>query len=258
MLRVMSTETEPVFERRNGVVVPTWRARGPWGGILNGRNLSGLVAWAVERDHGDADYQPARLTVDMFRATPLVPLQVTTAVVRRGHRVRVIDASVRDEADLELARGSVVQLRKGEAPPGTVWAPPEWERPVPESLPGVRLMEESGLPWDMRRSGRATWIREVYPFVGEEALTPFVRAALAADAVNGSANGGDRGLGYINADLTLYLARLPEGEWVGLEATGHGSDAGVAFGTASVYDLQGRIGHVAMSAVADLRLLAPP
>jgi hypothetical protein len=255
MLRVMSTETEPLFELQSGILVPTPHAQGPWGDTLGGRMLAGLVAWGVERDHGDADYQPARLTVDMFRAAPLIPLQVTTTTVRRGHRVRVFDASVHDRQGLEVVRGTVVQLRKGAVPPGTVWAPPEWTPPDPESLPRLRPRKQGWWPFDLRYGERAAWVRELRPFVAEETPTPFLRAALAADVTNGFVNGGDQGLAYINADLTLYLARLPAGEWVGLEVTGHGSDAGVAFGTASMYDLDGRIGHVAVSGVADTRLL---
>lgn len=254
----MDEEVEPAFERRHNLVVPTTRARSLWGDVINGRNLSGLVAATVERDHGDVAYQPARLTVDMFRAAPLVPLQVTTTVIRRGHRVRVIDASVCDQKGVELVRGSVVQLRRGETPPGAVWVAPEWEPAAPGSLTAVRPRRDGWPPWDMRRAGRDAWIRELGPFIGDEPLTPFVRAALAADAVNGSSNSGDRGLGYINADLTLYLARLPVGEWIGLQVTGHGNDSGIAFGTASVYDVDGRIGHVALSAVADTRLLGLP
>jgi Thioesterase-like superfamily len=254
-LPLMSDDSEPAFVRRADVLVPSVHARSLWGDVINGRNLSGLVAAAAEQDHADADYVPARLTVDMFRAAPLIPVRVTTRIARRGHRVRVVDVSVRDEAGLELTRGSVVLLRKGEAPPGTVWAPAEWNRPIPESLPAVQAGPDGWPPWDMRRAGRHAWIREVRPFIAGEETTPFVRAALAADATNGSANSGDQGLGYINADLTVYLVRAPRGEWIGLEVTGHGSHSGVAFGAASIYDLQGRIGHVAMSAVADRRML---
>jgi hypothetical protein len=246
---------EPIFERNGDLLVPSVRARSLWGDVVNGRNLAGLVAWAAEGDHGDVDYLPARLTVDMFRAAPLVPMRVTTSVIRHGRRVRVIDVSVRDGQEVELTRGTVVYLRTGDPPPGSVWQPPEWEPPAPDTLRATPPRADGWPPWDMRPIERGAWMREWHPFVGGEELTPFVRAALAADATNGSANGGDRGLAYINADLTLLLARLPAGEWIGLEVTNHESAAGVAFGTASLYDLDGRIGHVAMSAVADLRMI---
>jgi hypothetical protein len=227
--------------------------------MLNGRNLAGLVAWATERDHADGDFQPARLTVDMFRAVPLEPITATTSVVRAGHRVKVIDVSLR-QGTLEVSRGSVVLLRRGESPPGSVSAAPVWDAPNPDSLPVL----EGGPPWetrpiggDGRSFGRAAWVRERSAFMEGESHSPFLRAALASDVTNLLANSGDRGLGYINADVTLYLARSPMGEWIGCEATDHGDTAGVAFGSSSLYDRDGRIGHVALCAVADARLVMP-
>lgn len=52
-------------------------------------------------------------------------------------------------------------------------------------------------------------------------------------------NWGTAGVGFINVDLTLVLARLPQGLELGLEADNHISDAGVAVGTATLYDRQG-------------------
>jgi hypothetical protein len=226
--------------------------------MLNGRNLAGMVAWATERDHGDVAYQPARLTVDMFRAVPLEPCQLVTRLVRDGHRVKVVDVSIR-QGPLEVSRGSVVLLRRGDPPPGSVVAAPEWDAPDPESLPVL----DGGPPWETRpvaagaAFGRAVWARERAAFVEGEVHSPFLRAALSSDVTNLLANSGDRGLGYINADVTLYLARSPVGEWIGVEATDHGAAEGVAFGSSSLYDRDGRIGHVAMCAVADSRLVRP-
>lgn len=250
----MPTDTEPIFERRGDLVVPTGAAQGPWGETVGGRWLSGLVAWGAARDHDDDDYLPARLTVDMFRPVPLVPIRVVSTLVRRGRRIRVIDVSARDEAGLELVRGTVMQLLKTENPPGAVWYPRELGRLDPEALPPWPPRIERERSWQMRRVGREAWVKESQPFVAGEKLTPFLRAALAADATNGTANDGEGGLGYINADLALYLARLPRSEWVGLEGTGHGGDCGVSYGTASMYDLEGRIGQVTMAGLADLRL----
>ena len=74
---------------------------------------------------------------------------------------------------------------------------------------------------------------------------------------NGQTNAGPAGLGYINADLTMTLARLPEGEWVGLDGTSRAAADGVSATAVDVYDQKGRIGQVTMIAVADQRNLAP-
>ncbi|MGZ8802348.1 MAG: thioesterase family protein, partial [Mycobacterium sp.] len=47
--------------------VPTSLARGPWGETISGNYVGGLLGHVIERDAGDPELQPARLTVDLFR-----------------------------------------------------------------------------------------------------------------------------------------------------------------------------------------------
>lgn len=64
---------------------------------------------------------------------------------------------------------------------------------------------------------KQVWIKS-FPVVQGEKPTSFQLAAMAADAVSLVTNWGDQGLEYINADLSLVMARLPVGEGVGLAA----------------------------------------
>ena len=105
---------------------------------------------------------------------------------------------------------------------------------------------------------RRTWMSEVREVVEGEPLTPFQRVAVAADFVSPLTHVGDQGLGYINSDVTLYLHKLPETEWVGFESTYHGADDGVAVGDARIYDETGPIGLAACTALAQRRLPPPP
>lgn len=84
-----------------------------------------------------------------------------------------------------------------------------------------------------------------------------MRAALAADMANGQVNASPVGLAYINADVTMTIARLPEGEWVGLDARSRAAADGVSVGSVDLYDSKGRIGQVTLIGVADERNLAP-
>jgi hypothetical protein len=86
------------------------------------------------------------------------------------------------------------------------------------------------------------WVREVKPLVDGESLTPFVRAAMAGDVTSSLTHSSASGLNFINADYTLTLSRLPEGEYIGLAALTHYSHAGVATGTAAIFDHLGPIG----------------
>jgi hypothetical protein len=189
--------------------------------------------------------------------------------VRDGRRIRVVDSSVLVEG-VEICRGSTVFLRRSAEPRGETWFPPEWSVPDPEHVePMVRRPGPSGtaweMPWEARNltgwgqltEHRRTWVRETRPFVDGEAPTPFLRAALAADMGNGQLNASPIGLGYINADLTLTLARLPEGEWLGLDARSRSTADGVSVGALDMYDGKGRIGNVTMISIADERNIPP-
>src|SRR5439155_1666657 len=71
------------------------------------------------------------------------------------------------------------------------------------------------------RPGPATdWIRLRVPLVAGEPTSPLCRVAAAADFGNGVSWVLSRLEGYtfINPDLTIYLHRMPAGEWVCLEA----------------------------------------
>jgi acyl-CoA thioesterase len=255
------------FERDGDLLVPRPFTQSGWSaGTLNGRYLAGLVAYGAER-HADPDLQPARLTVDMFRPGTMGPTRVDTTVVRDGRRIRVVDSSVITDG-VQICRGTTVFLRRSADPEGEEWYPPEWDAPDPDDLePMVRGAGPGGyeMPWETRpitawgnlSEHRRIWVRESRPFVDGEAVTPFLRAALAADMANGQTNAGPGGLGFINADLTMTIARLPVDEWVGLDARSRATADGVSAGSVDLYDRKGRIGQVTLIGVADARSKFP-
>jgi hypothetical protein len=254
---------EAFFTESDGVLHPAPHARGPWApGMLHGRLLGGLLARAIEREHAADGLHFARLTVDLYRNSPLVPLRVGTERVRDGRRIRVVDATIGGEHGA-VARASAVLLRRGEQPDGGVWTAPVWNVPTPEEL-GAQHMPAAFDLWriaadgvtegDFQSAGRhRAWLRETHQLVAGESLTPFVRVALAADMASPMAHYGSAGLKFINADYSLSLSRLPLGDAIGLEGTGHLSDEGVAVGQCALYDGSGPIGFCATSAIANVR-----
>ena len=255
------------FAREGDSFVPTELARGPWGpDTLHGRVLAGLFAHDFEQRFGDPSLHFARLTVDLFRMPRMRPVTLSTRVVREGRRIRVAEGVLSSEG-AEIARASVVQLRKGEHPPGNPWQPPPWDVPAPAEIEPMPPREGSTPMWETRPIGGSSfigagrkrmWIRETRAVVAGEALTPFTRVAGAADIASPLANSGEDGLHYVNADITLYLHRLPLGEWVGWEVSDHQSAEGVAFGECRIHDEQGAIGTSSVCAVATVRSAMTP
>ncbi len=54
----------------------------------------------------------------------------------------------------------------------------------------------------------------------------------------------------------MTIARLPEGEWIGLDSRSRAAADGVSVGAVDVYDAKGRIGQVTLIGIADERNLA--
>ncbi|MCT7661254.1 thioesterase family protein [Mycobacterium deserti] len=246
--------------------VPTPFARGPWGHTISGNYVGGLLGHVIEAAAGDPELQPARLTVDLFRPAALTPVRVDTTVARDGRRLRLVDANMHQNGKV-VARASALFLRRGEQPEGDVWTsstemppPPPLPERVPEDLAMLVWIfgKDSGSPGpDSNLSAwqhvgpKHIWVRDLLPLVADAPMTPFTRAAMVGDMASSVTHYGTAGLGFINADYTLTLSRLPEGPYLGLNALTHCSDAGVATGTATVVDQHGPIGSATATALAN-------
>ena len=74
--------------------VPSAMTRGPWGALMGGQIVGGLLAWGIECSGVDPDFQPARLTIDLLRPVPIEPVQIRVAVQREGRRIKLVDATL--------------------------------------------------------------------------------------------------------------------------------------------------------------------
>ena len=54
---------------------------------------------------------------------------------------------------------------------------------------------------------------------------------MVAEGTSLVTNLGTSGVGYINGDLTVALARLPVDEWMGVQADSHRDQDGISVGT---------------------------
>lgn len=258
---------EPYFRIDDaGRLVPQPHARGPWSDtMLHGRLLAGLAAHAIEERHGQPGLQPARLTVDLFKAARFEPLEVTTTSVREGRRICVADATITAGGTV-VARASAVLLRPSAQPEIELWATADWDVPRPDEVPDRPPTAGPPVAFEMvllpgtafGASGpKQVWVRDTTTLTEGVPLSPFARAAMAADLASPLGNSGGGGVAFINADITVYLARPPQGEWIGLQTSGHLSAAGVAATHSTLFDLEGPIGYAAAGALANPILPVP-
>ena len=247
--------------------VPTDLSRGPWDpNALHGGPVAALLAREVEGHESDAA-QPmrvARMTLELMRPVPVTPLSVVTRTVRPGRKVQLVETSVVAD-EKPLARMVALRVRTdavevpeqaADAPP-----PPDTARQVvdrrddwgPEGF--INAVELRFVKGEFREPGPATvWIRLAVPVVPGESPSALVRVAAAADFGNGISSDlpWDTHL-FINPDLTIYMSRLLEGEWVCLDAeTFYGPD-GIALAESALFDARGRIGRAVQGLLVEPR-----
>jgi len=245
--------------------LPSARTRGPWGAAMGGQNVGGLLGWGIEQTGIDADLQPARFTVDLLRPVLLEPVQIRTSVQREGRRIKLVDATLVQNGRT-VARASALFLRRGDHPDGQVWSsavqmppPPVSPDGFPADMPfliwgyGTTRAGNPGIAageWEQAHSQKFAWTRLFRPMVHGHPLTPFTRLAFVGDVTSSITHWGTGGLRYINADYTVTASRLPDGEYLGLAAQSHHGTAGVATGTAILFDRHGPIGTSTAVALA--------
>ncbi|MGV9668892.1 acyl-CoA thioesterase domain-containing protein [Nocardia niigatensis] len=252
------------FDEVDGGFIPTRSAVSAWSAEqVVGPALTGLLARELEREHATDGFVPVRLTVDLFSPARLECAATPTVRVRDGRRIRVADVSVVQNG-IVAARASAVLLQPSQQPPGELWhrerepKPPSLKVAPTSELPQVPLFSSgadeeswSTTPTDHENAERKrTWQNPIRVVTGEE-LTPFARAAIVGEAASMMTNWGDKGIGFINTDMTLALSRMPEGYEIGVEADSHRSEHGLAVGVTTLFDRHGSFGGAMVTSVSN-------
>jgi hypothetical protein len=241
--------------------VPTDYARGPWTAeAAHAGPPAALLGRAIEAlDPVGPGTLVSRFVLEILRPVPVRPLDVTARVVRPGRRVQLSEALLRDGDD-EIARASVWRIRTAEvldnevnlertALPRPLDCPEVPGFPVPWQPNYFDAMEwrVAGGNW-VEPGPAAVWMRMRVSLLPGEPVSPLSRVLAAADSANGIS--WELPLGrflFVNLDLSVHLARMPEGEWVCLDAESRLDRTGLGFSQSRLWDERGRIGAGAQS-----------
>ena len=106
-------------------------------------------------------------------------------------------------------------------------------------------MEWRSVQGGFLESGPATmWMRQKVPLVAGEEPSPLQRLLVVADVGNGISAVLDwRSYIFINVDLTVVLERMPEGEWICVDAVTRPRETGVGSAESELSDRRGRVGR---------------
>jgi hypothetical protein len=247
--------------------LPTEWTRGPWDpAAQHAGPPAALVGRAVQAL--ELQLQVARFTMEVLRPVPLTRQRVEAELIRSGRRVSFARARLAD-ADGDIALAGVWLIRPSAEPLPEVNLEPA-DLPGPEESPGRFAFDPwngpsyfSAMDWRFARGvflepgPAAAWMRMKVQLVEGEEPSALTRVLVAADSGNGISTELpiDEFL-FINTELSVHLARMPETEWVCLDAVTRIGEAGVGLAESVLWDRRGRIGRGSQSLLVARRSAA--
>jgi hypothetical protein len=235
----------------------TEQAGGPWSpDMLQGSATTALMVREVERLAVTSGFAVRRLTFDLWRPAGLRAFATRTEMLRDGRKAKTMQVRLMD-GEVEIGRCTALLTAQGAESPADPFAktasadaPPETGAPPPAFAQqwsryfqnvSVRLIEGA-----LEKPGpAAAWMRLDVPLVEGEANTPLLQAVQAADFSSGVAQIVDmRQWTFINPEISLYLFRAPEDEWILIRSRTRVGANGAGLTTASLSDRQGPFAEV--------------
>ncbi|MGH7339728.1 MAG: thioesterase family protein, partial [Candidatus Rokuibacteriota bacterium] len=219
---------------------------------------------ALERAAG-AGVLLARMSFDFLRPVPIAPLIARAEIVRAGAKVRRLQAALTTADGTVLVQASAVALRIADVLPATLGddsaSPPAVEDAAPFQFGffpdpvGYHTAMETRIARGTWGKGPVIgWMRPRVALVDGEAPSPLQRLLIAADSASGLAVVLDPFLHtFVNADLTVAVHRLPEDDWICLDAVTVAEAHGVGLTRARLCDARGAFGVSLQTCLAEVR-----
>jgi hypothetical protein len=256
---------DAIFRVDGNRVTTSPNAAGPWDpNMQHGSPPAALVAWAAEAIPTTVPMRIARVSVDLMRPVPVAPLTIETEVLRAGRKIQLCAIRLCAAGVIVVAATVLkIKVQANELPPDATIEPvtlpgPAQSREEPADFSSSPFVTGMSLRAARGRFGvpgpGAIWYRVDRPIVEGAAVSPAMRAVVAADFCNGTAAALDfRQWTFLNADLTVNFAREPVGEWILLDAESWIGPDGAGLSMARLADSRGYFGRAIQSLVISRR-----
>ncbi len=256
-----------IYECDDKVYVPTQWAGSPWSnGHQHGGPINALFATAAEEAAAQTDLRVVRLTVDLFRPVPRVPLLLGWRFIRQGRRIAVIEAELSlPESGEIISHASSVLLAPNKDTPQTWKHTPVPPLELADAEPVEFMPKESrdlippGFHWSFEvrmgadEHGPAAWITTPLDFLPGQPMSPLQRSAAVADLTFGLSGHSllrqrivdidAWHVPMINIDTTIYWERPPVGHWFGFRHALLTDHEGIGIAEVDLGDADGRLGR---------------
>ncbi|RJQ77568.1 thioesterase family protein [Amycolatopsis panacis] len=213
---------------------------------------SALLVRGLERIEAPHPAQLARVTVEILGPAPVAELTQRSWIERPGRSVELLVSELSAQGKL-VARAAAWRIGTTDTTAIATDAGPLLPAPDAGQTTEFPLGWEGGylqaIEWRGVRGAvnspgpAAVWARQRIPLVDGEEPSGLQRLFTIADSGNGVSHFLDTARWwFINSELTVHLRRVPEGEWIGLDAVTLLGPHGVGTATSTLHDGSGPVG----------------
>jgi len=250
-----------LFRAEGTQIIPSPDAVNPWiPGALSGAAVGPLIAALSEEFPTPCPMVTTRICTEFLRPVPMDALGFVTAIVREGRKQQILRIRL-SAGGKESVQATVLRMRA--EPAALAASPPEFSPPsfgpfassIAADNPMTRQLDCYQISCNAYGPGMSeAWLRYRGTVLEGRPLTPLVRAGLFADFGNGLAPivRPDQ-FSFLNADISLHLARLPQGEWLNLKARTLAGGNGLAVTCTEIGDSLGQAGWSHQSLIIEPR-----
>lgn len=224
--------------------------KGPYAG-QHGGAVAGVLGGALEaRAKIIQAGAPRQASCYLMHPAAIDPVEIEVEDIQRGDRVVILRA-VMHQDDRQIAEATAVFSDIRLLP----------EVPAQEKFEQAPGTEEadigdfSSLPWfkdavEIKRDGKGWfWFRHNRPIITQMGPLGFTLSLASWTSAVSRPGwfGSNDVVGFPNMDLSVHLARAPEGEWLGLDGKSVWQPDGAGISFANLYDQRGFVGRAAQS-----------
>lgn len=232
------------YVREDHGFAPTGLGASIWDATAQGGvSLAGLIGHVIGTVPQPVPMLATRLTIDILGTVPLQPLFPVVRILREGRRLQLVEAELQ-AAGRTWVRASALRVRLEPTTPHVA----ALTQPLPEAagiaITTTRLTDSVHLSGGLQTPGRgARWVRFIPQVVAGEPLTGLERMAMIADwAAAVAPLFSPREWTLANVDISLHLSRLPQDDWLLVDATSESAGNGIAIANGRLGDRHGMFG----------------
>ena len=230
----------------------TIHAQGAWN--PNEQHMApatGVICAELEQFSPRETMRIGRISLDIYGLIALGEIEITTQSIRAGKTIELIESTMKGQGKtLVVARTWRMMISDSSAIAGLEDLTVE----TPENMPifdGIHqwsggFTQTIEARSNVQRHGKGLdWLRTQTEMVEGQKTSDFVRLVCMSDMANGVVPRQPRPFewAFPNLDLQIHLFRMPQGEWLGIEAVQQYGMDGIGLSSSILHDVHGPFGR---------------